>query len=323
MRAVRAWFAVSMALLVGAYATSLSSSRTTAIAQEPSGVRLPRGARIAITIDDLPGSPASATGYGSERIVGELVAALTRHRVESATGFVIGERLDADPEGRAAVALWLGAGFQIGSHSYSHRSPEELGSEAYAADIVRFDARMRELERTTGQRARVFRFPYLAEGRTRDERALFSRTLDLLGYQNARVSLDFSDWAWGDPYVRCLSRGDAEALTLLSRSYVDFALSGLVWADTAARQVLRRPLVHVLLLHANVATAQNLDLLLSEYERAGARFVPLSEALADSVYTADYDDSSSHVLTALSHATQRPLPPYQVRPLDLLALACR
>jgi hypothetical protein len=76
-------------------------------------------------------------------------------------------------------------------------------------------------------------------------------------------------------------------------------------------------------LHANVATAHNLDALLTEYERSGVSFVPLAEALEDPAYTAEYDARISHVLTLSSLGSQRPLPPFQVRPLELLDLACR
>jgi len=277
--------------------------------------------RMALTFDDLPGSPIPE--YGSARILADIVQTLRAHGVRSATGFVIGERLVSDPEAQRALAAWTSAGFEVGNHSWSHRSLDEVGTDAYVADLVRLDAPLRTLERESGQRARYFRYPFLEEGRSDAERRTLARTLASLGYALARVSLDFSDWGWADPYARCLAQRDGEALALLSKSYLAFASAGLAWSHAAAQKVLRRPLVHVLLLHANVATAHNLDALLTEYERAGVQFVPLAEALEDPAYTAEYDASISHVLTLSSLGSQRALPPHQVRPLELLELACR
>lgn len=279
--------------------------------------------RIAITLDDLPGSEIMPHGYSSERLLIEIVAALKKHRVQSATGFVIGSRLDRDPHGRAALATWLEAGFELGNHSYSHGSIDELGVDAYYADVVRMDETMHALERASGQPSRWFRYPFLEEGRHQQERRLLSQAISALGYRTARVSIDFGDWAWGDPYARCLERGDARALALLSKSYIQNGSAIFEWSREAARQVLRRPFTHVLLLHANVATARNLDALLSEYERLGAVFVPLADALRDPAYAADYEGSGGHVLTLAGQRSGRALPPWQVRPLELLELACR
>jgi peptidoglycan/xylan/chitin deacetylase (PgdA/CDA1 family) len=286
--------------------------------QRPSNARL----RIAITVDDLPSSVLLAPGYTSERLIDEMVRTLEAHGVRHATGFVIGERVDGDPTGRAALARWARAGFEFGNHSYSHRHLEQLGADDYFADVARMEPAMRVLERETHQSARYFRYPFLEEGRSTVERKQLTTALGQLGYTLARVSLDFNDWAWADPYARCLARNDTRALAVLSASYLEYASASLDWSVQAARQVLRRPIPHVLLLHANVVTAQNLDALLSEYERQGAQFVPLAEALSDSAYEADYEARGGNMLALASQSNGRPLPPAQVRPIGLLELVC-
>ena len=287
-----------------------------------SKVRAEPSVRVAITIDDLPASTGSS-GYDSPEIVRQLVEALRAHRVTSATGFVIGERLENDLRGRAAVAAWIAAGYEVGNHTYSHPSLHRGDARAYADDVLRMEPLMRALEQRSGQRFRYFRYPFLEEGRSDAERRSLARLLRERDYTVARVSVDFSDWAWAEPHARCLRRGDTEALLMLSRSYLQNALASLSWSQASAQRVLRRQMVHVLLLHANVATAHNLDALLDAYERAGAQFVPLSEALADATYTADYPAPGGHVLTLASAASGRALPPGLVRPLELLELACR
>lgn len=275
---------------------------------------------IAVTIDDLPAS--AIPGAGSVQIVRELVRVLAKHRIERVTGFVIGNLMEADPEGRAAIAIWQRAGHQLGNHSYAHASPEQLGASEYFADVRRMDALLRRVRPGYEAEVRYFRYPFLEEGSGEESRVLF-QAITGLGYQVARVSLDFSDWAYDAPYARCLARGDQRALSLLSESYLESARAQLAWANAAAASVLGRSLPQVLLLHANVATMHNLDALLTEYERAGASFITLREALRDPIYQGDYEGSGGSVLTMASLATGKALPPALVRPLPLLELACR
>lgn len=323
---VRAGIIERALLCVFACAAAVSWWCTNAIApvhaQEfARAARLNPTIKLAITLDDLPRSENLPAGYDSLQLIDELVATLKDHHVASVTGFVIGARVGSDVTARAALARWTGAGHELGNHSYSHRSLDELGSDLYLSDVARLTPMLRALD--PGGVAASFRYPFLEEGQSTQQRALVSRGIAQLGYTVARVSVDFSDWAWGDPYARCLARGDHAAVQLLSRSYVQHASASLEWSVQAARQVLRRPLVHVLLLHANVATARTLDALLSEYERLGAQFVPLSEALSDPAYTADYDARGGNLLTMISATNNRPLPPWQARPLELLELVCR
>lgn len=290
-------------------------------AQDAANGRTMRPIRVAITVDDLPGS--AVPSIGTLRMVSEIARVLAAHRVTPATGFAIGSRLESDPEGRAALEVWTAHGHELGNHSYAHTTPEQVGAAAYFADVVRMDALLRTLDAKLATRTRYFRYPYLEEGRdARESKDLF-RSIVELGYQVARVSLDFSDWAYADPYARCLARNDERALELLAQSYVESAVAQLAWAVAAAQSVARRPFVQVLLLHANVATMHNLDALLTAYEKAGVQFVSLAEALKDPLYTADYEASGGSVLTMAGLASGRALPPHLVRPLPLLELACR
>ncbi len=309
---------------VGLFVRELSTERAAAD-EEPVSPR-PRGSgeiRLAITIDDMPGSAALPDGYTHVRLMTELVSALRGHGVANATGFVIGERVVGSPDSRAVLEIWLQAGYELGNHTYWHRPLDQVSVPQFLDDLAQMDPIMKEVATWSGRAPRYFRYPYLEEGRTSEDRKLLTRTLAEYGYTSVRVALDFSDWAWADPYARCMRRGDSHALALLSRSYLENAGAYLAWSVAAAHRLGRPSLPQVLLLHANVATAQNLDALLSKYERAGVRYVSLAEALSDPAYTAEYPASGGNVLTLLGAATHRTLSPWLASPLNLLELACR
>jgi peptidoglycan/xylan/chitin deacetylase (PgdA/CDA1 family) len=279
--------------------------------------------RLAISVDDLPGGGPEIGELTHPRILEEIIAVLRAHHVQRPVGFVVGSMLEGHPERQAALDGWVEAGFEVGNHTYSHRSINEIGLEAYLADIERNRPIVDALERRTGQSGRYFRYPYLEEGRTESERKALAHFFAVQRYTVARVSIDFADWAWAGPHGRCLEREDDHAIELLASSYILNASAFLNWSVAASHQVFGRAIPHVLLLHANIATAHNLDALLTTYQSAGVHYVSLAEALSDPAYTASYAWSGSNVFAQASRELKRPHPPWFPRPLELLDLACR
>ncbi len=322
---MRASTAVCVAICCG-LALSLMhtrSARATSLPHRHPKLHTHPGIPLAVTVDDLPGGGPEVGELTHVRIVKDIVAVLQAHHVAHATGFVVGSMLEGQPERQAALDAWVEAGFEVGNHTYSHHSLDELGLDAYIEDIRKNRAVVDRLEERTAQREQFFRYPYLEEGRTDRERRALERFLAMQHYQVARVSLDFSDWAWADAYVRCLQHSDTQALELLKQSYLDNAKAYLVWSVAAAHEVVGHAMPQVLLLHANAATALNLDALLTAYENAGVHYISLEQAIADPIYTASYNISGGTVFSQASERWKRPHPPYLVRPLSLLDLACR
>lgn len=270
--------------------------------------------RVALTIDDVP-----PTGPDAERWTEQLVQALHRARAP-ATGFVIGERL-LDQSGRRALLGWLAGGFALGNHSFGHPELSEVGAQAFAADLERMESLL-ELMGAPSASRRLFRFPFLDEGRDASERRQVRELLARAGYLKAPVTLDGADWAWAEPYMRCREQGEDEALAALSRSYLDHAEAWLGWSVAAATQLLGRPLTHVMLLHANAVTAAELPRLLARFEARGVQFVSLDEALLDPAYALDHESLTGHTLSSLAQKRGLALPPPPSRP-DTLARACR
>ena len=67
---------------------------------------------------------------------------------------------------------------------------------------------------------RVFRYPYLREGDTLQKRRAVRRWLAAQGYQIARVTVYFDDWAWNDAYARCVGRPDPGTIQWLKQSFL-------------------------------------------------------------------------------------------------------
>jgi peptidoglycan-N-acetylglucosamine deacetylase len=225
--------------------------------------------------------------------------------------------LQTRPERSEAIEAWVRAGFLVGNHTYSHDKIAELGLQRFMDDILKDRTVVDPLEKRLAQRHRYFRFPYLEEGMSQQQRDALWQLLQTQHYTLVRASVTFSDTDWADAYLRCMVKGDKDSLDALDRSYLANALGHLQWSAAAAQEVFGRSIPQVLMLHVNVPTAKNLDALLSVYEAQGVQFVSIEEAMREPAYTAHYDVPGGNLLSQAGIHLGRPRPPELVG-LDVL-----
>ncbi len=283
----------------------------------------PQHVRMAITVDDLPAAGSPVPGWSKARILNTIAAVLHQHGVHEVVGFFNGANMDDEPATEAAIHAWLQRGFLLGNHTFSHVSADAVDAGAFERDIARDQALILELEQHHASGSTYFRYPYLERGQARDD-ARIRRYLAQHKYRVADVSVDFEDWAFYAAYARCTARGDTAALAALADSYLGYALSELDWSVETLRRILGRPATQVLLIHANIMTAQLLDRLLTEYEHAGVQFISLREALDDGVYaqaqTSRHGDTT--LVAALIRERHVHVSSYVLLPQALLDALC-
>jgi len=233
--------------------------------------------RIAITIDDLPFVGPLKRGDTRQAATDRMLQALAAHAAPS-TAFVVCGRVEA---GAGTLHQWLQAGFALGNHSEHHRAIDEMTEEAWELDVSRCKGR---LEAITGRPVRWFRYPFLQMGRTVERRNNARAALVRRGQQNAWVSIDTSEWALVDPYVRAVGSHDEALGTAIGEAYVDHVVAAARRYRTLGKRQFGRDIAQVLLLHANALAADYLGTLLEALETEGARFMSLDEALADPIY---------------------------------------
>ncbi|MGE0787775.1 MAG: polysaccharide deacetylase family protein [Sandaracinaceae bacterium] len=261
---------VALALFVAA----CGAARPTAPAPSDPAPR-PPDAPLAITIDDLPwvggAWPRGDTTLAVERIL----EAADAHGAPIA-GFITCSRADAEP---AALARWLAAPIELGNHSTAHRALDDLGLEAWREDIA---SCQRRIEEASGRNVPFFRYPFLQTGADRARRDAAFATLAAMGVTRAPVTVDTSDWALVAPYLG--AEGDAERRDAIGRAYVQHVVRSYRHYRALADQGGHPGAPQVLLLHANALAADHLGDVLAALSHEGARFVRLSEALADPLY---------------------------------------
>ncbi len=278
--------------------------------------------RVAVTVDDLPGSYDGPPGYPKSRVMSRIVAVLKAHAI-APVGFANGIYADADADALLGLKSWIEAGFELGNHTYSHQSARALSVPAFLEDVRKDSAFLAQL--APGHTLRYFRFPYLERGNDPEQRIAITQALAREGYRVANVSLDFADWAFAPAFARCFARADPKALEALREGYLQNGSAALYWAAETSARLLGRAVPQVLLLHAHAATAEYLDALLSEYEKAGVRWITLEEALRDPAYAEppERDHGDTALIAELSRSSGQKVLSFIPRALPLLDLACR
>jgi peptidoglycan/xylan/chitin deacetylase (PgdA/CDA1 family) len=218
-----------------------------------------------------------------------VLRALKDDRVPQAYGFANGLDLATQPALIDVFKEWLEAGYPLGNHTFHHGDLNALTAQEYIADIEQMDRWLEaglQLSPFRHQR-RVFRYPYLNEGETREKRQAIRSYLFTNGYKIAPVTIDVDDWAWNDAYTRCLAQHDTRAIARLRLGVVEAVARSVGMSRAAARRLLGRDIAHVLLVHMNALNAVMLHPILADLRARHVTFVSLDEALEDSVYEID------------------------------------
>lgn len=239
---------------------------------------------VALTFDDLPTHNALPPGETRLGVIARLIAALADAKAP-ATGFINASGLQDHPEDRAVLEVWRAAGHPLGNHGWSHANLDAIGAERFQDELVRNEQVLEALGGDTDWH--WFRYPFLAEGQDPAVRRSAREILRRHGYKVASVTMDFSDWAFNEPYARCRETGDAEGVVRLEALYLSAAEEALAASRRLSADLYERDIPYVLLMHVGAFDAHMLPRLLSLYLARGVQFVTLDEAMADPFYAVD------------------------------------
>jgi peptidoglycan/xylan/chitin deacetylase (PgdA/CDA1 family) len=284
----------------------------------------PEVMEMAITVDDLPAHGALPDDTTRAQIAQRFISALKASGVPSVYGFINARRLKDDPATAEVLRLWIDAGFLLGNHTYTHSDLSTSDAQAFEKDIADDEP---ALESLMGSRDwHWFRYPFMHDGDTLEKRRTVRAYLDEHGYKIAQVTLDFQDYAWNDPYARCVKAGDTESIAWLKASYVSAASEDISLGQKLAFMLYGRNIKHVLLLHVGAFDSVMLPELLDRLTHQNVRFVSLQQAEADPAYQLEPEPSPPAGGTMLERWIQvrrMPYPPHTGKPFEKLSSLCR
>lgn len=247
--------------------------------------RLQRHPKIALTFDDLPAAGGLPTGGTRVAILTRLAEELKAAHMRGVYGFVNAVDIDDDPDTQGALRAWVTAGMNIGNHTWSHPSINDVTAEAFEHEIAIDEPALRQY--AAGRDWHWFRYPYLQEGDTLAKREDVRDWLHQHGYRIAEATLTFQDDDWSDPYNRCVAKGDAAGIAWLKQSYMENAVEFIRLGREEEQIALGHEIPNVLLLHATEFTTVMLPDLLRLLHEEGFRYEPLGKVERDPAYALD------------------------------------
>ena len=258
---------------------------------------------LAITFDDLPATGPDIPGETRLEVATKIIAALKAARVPQVYGFVNGVSETADATAHEVLPAWRAAGFPLGNHTWSHLDLDQSTEAAFEADVLRNEPLL--ARRAADVDWHWFRYPYLSIGSTPEAEAAARAFLRGRGYRIAAVTMDFDDFAFDDPYARCLAKNDQPAIARLEQAYLDAAANAADYSSLLSVSTMGRDIPYVLLMHVGHIDARMLPRLLALYKAKGFTFVTLQAAQADAFYNPDTDLGSAAATDNLATAMAR------------------
>jgi peptidoglycan-N-acetylglucosamine deacetylase len=232
--------------------------------------------QVAITMDDF--NLHGADEQTAEKRNQAILSALRAHSAKAAI-FVAGGAVDS-ALGLRLLKQWDDDGHIIANHTYSHRNYADSDFSVYTADILRCEALIKNYR----QFRRLFRFPFLREGNTAEQRDRLRTFLADQKYENGAVTIDASDW-YIDERLRKRLGSDSNADTTGYRDYyLQHIRDRSTYYDDLSRHALGRSVKHTLLVHHNVLNEFFLGDILDQYKRQGWKLIDAEHAYTDPIF---------------------------------------
>ena len=280
---------------------------------------------IAFTWDDLPAHSALPPGVTRIQIATDLLKA-AKDAKAPAFGFINGAQAAAtttEPDSTPVLKMWRQAGQPLGNHTWTHRHIATATPEQYIAEIARNEPLLQEL--MGKEDWRWLRYPYLAEGETLEKRLAVRAWLSDNHYKIASVTMSFADYAYNEPYARCVAKGDQAAIAELEKRYLDAAAVVADRARAMSKTLYGKDIPYVLLMHAGAFDARMAPRLYKLYQDRGFGFTSLAKAEKHPFYRTDVNPGLPPEPTTLENALKAKSLPVPADPVDVKALSemCR
>jgi len=266
---------IFIALIIGSSAVAYKRTTVSNVHRE-----------VAVTFDDLPSSYGNDDLKRFTEITTSLLQSIKRNNVP-AIGFVNERKLHMHGElsqRTALLRMWLDAGLELGNHTYSHISIDNVPLETYKNDVIRGETVTKQLLAEKGMKLRYFRHPQLQTGPTIAYKKGLEEFLHSRGYTIAPVTIDNNDFIFAALYGDAKVRGDKETMKRVADAYVPYMESVFDFFEKLSVKTLGYEVKQTLLLHANDLNADHFDDLALMMKRRGYKFISLEDALKDRAY---------------------------------------
>ncbi len=249
---------------------------------------------ISFTFDD--GSISDQSKYSLEEWNSMILDALKSAEVEAA--FFVTTQGKQTEKGKYLLNSWDEAGHMIANHTHTHPSfnSDEVTAQDFEKELLRADKIITHYEHYS----KLFRFPYLKEGKDPAKVDSIRQIMAQHGYRNGYVTIDASDWYVDSRLRERLKKNPDADLDDFKDYYLEHLYERAVFYDNLAYDMTGRHIKHTILLHHNLAAALFLDDLIAMFISKGWNVISADEAFQDPIFKNTPDYAGESLIWALA-----------------------
>ena len=244
--------------------------------------------QVAVTIDDLPAGMADRLPAADITALTTKLLGTLRDQKIPIVGFVNEKKLykpgEVDQRIKA-LQMWIDYGFELGNHTFSHASLNQVGLKAWEDDVIQGENVTKILLTQHKMKLRYFRHPYLDTGRDLQTRRQAEAFLVERGYRIAPITLDGWDWMFAGLYEDAKKRNDAALQGQIVKEYLAYHDAVFAFQEQLSTKIVGYEPKQILLLHASNLEADHIGELMDVLRKRGYRFITLEDALGDAAYS--------------------------------------
>ena len=244
--------------------------------------------QVAVTIYDLPAGMADRLPAADITALTTKLLGTLRDQKIPVVGFVNEKKLykpgEVD-ERIKALQMWIDHGFELGNHTFSHASLNQVGLKAWEDDVIQGESVTKILLTQHKMKLRYIRHPYLDTGRDLQTRRQAEAFLVERGYRIAPITLDGWDWMFAGLYEDAKKRNDTALRAQIVKEYLAYHDAVFAYQEQLSAKLIGYEPRQILLLHASNLEADHIGELMDVLRKRGYRFITLEDALSDPAYS--------------------------------------
>ena len=196
--------------------------------------------------------------------------------------FFVNTKDKSGDKGQFLINSWNNKGHKIANHTYSHPNFNSKKNSAakFKEELLKADSLISNYSNYT----KLFRFPYLKEGRGQEKVDSIRNIMTEQGYQNGYVTIDASDWYIDSRLRKRLKQEPNADIEGFKKYYLEHLFERASFYENLSYELTGRHINHTLLLHHNLAAALFLDDLIDMFKSKGWKIVSADDAYNDSIY---------------------------------------
>jgi peptidoglycan-N-acetylglucosamine deacetylase len=242
-------------------ASAAAATTLASVSYGKSNIGETKGPKLAVTIDDYKTTDTILLSAQDRDL--RIRNTLDQFGIKAA-GFISGFNIDSE-DGARLLSKWSNQGHILCNHSYSHKYYGNGPAEEFMRDVLRCE----KLLTPYPAFQKLFRFPYLGEGKTIKSRDTMRKLLLAHGYRNGHVTIDASDWYINDRLIAKRSIDPKADFVAYRNFYCDHLWARAQYYDGLAQKIFGHSISHSLLVHHNDTSALFLGDALAMFKRRG------------------------------------------------------